>query len=111
MSAICRCEEPRAPAEQFDARSVGQDATDGRFAEVEIWRCRDCGRPWLRYAVEYEAFTASGRWARGLIQEADAETLTADRAAGHIDRLPWYIRGGSLFGGEASRASGPMRWN
>ncbi len=44
-------------------RDVGVDETEGKFADVSVRRCDRCGRLWLCYFVEYEAFTASGRWA------------------------------------------------
>lgn len=106
----CACEQGSAPFTQFDSRSVGCDETDGRYADVTLYRCRTCARIWLRYMVEYEAFSRSGRWARGLISEAAAEDMTPERAVDHLNGLDWYLYGGSYFDGIVGRRSGPMRW-
>ena len=70
-----------------------------------------CQRLWLRYFVEYEAFSRSGRWARGLISEAEAEVIAPEDAPAHLERLPSYLYGGSYFDGQAGVRSGWMRWD
>lgn len=106
----CACEEPTASHTCFESRYVGCDRTNGRFADVTVERCTTCARLWLRYCVEYEGFSRSGRWARGLITQEDAAGITEATAAQYIDALDWHIRGGSHFDG-ASRSSGRMRWD
>jgi hypothetical protein len=106
----CVCEQGGARFTEFESRDVGRDETEGRFADVTLNRCRTCGRTWLRYLVEYEAFSRSGRWARGLISEADANTITSETAVAHLNGLEWYLYGGSYFDGISGRRSGPMRW-
>ena len=106
----CLCERADAWFTQFDARPVGCDETEGRYADVELWRCRTCRRLWLRYLVEYESFGRSGRWARGLISEEVAATMTPERAVDHLNGLGWYLYGGSYFNGVTGRRSGPMPW-
>ena len=106
----CVCEQGSARFNEFDAKAVGCDETEGRFAEVTLNRCRTCNRLWLRYMVEYEAFSRSGRWARGLISEAAAETMTPERAVEHLIGLEWYLYGGSYFDGIVGRRRGHMRW-
>lgn len=106
----CVCEQGSARFNEFETKDVGCDETDGRFADVTLNRCRTCGRTWLRYLVEYEAFSRSGRWARGLISEAAAATMTPEKAVDHLNGLDWYLYGGSYFDGIVGRRSGPMRW-
>ena len=106
----CVCEQGGARFTEFESRDVGCDETEGRFAEVTLNRCRTCGRTWLRYLVEYEAFSRSGRWARGLINDDAAKTITPETAVAHLDGLEWYLYGGSYFDGISGRRSGPMRW-
>jgi hypothetical protein len=106
----CVCEQGGARFTEFECRDVGRDETEGRFADVTLNRCRTCGRTWLRYLVEYEAFSRSGRWARGLISEADANTITPETAVALLNGLEWYLYGGSYFDGISGRRSGPMRW-
>ncbi len=85
------------------------DETEGRFADVAILQCTECGQLWLRYAVEYEAFPRSGRWARGLIDEASAQEMRSEAAADFLAALPGYVFGGSWFG-RVGAGSGPMYW-
>jgi hypothetical protein len=106
----CVCEHGGARFTEFESRDVGCDETEGRFAAVTLNRCRTCGRTWLRYLVEYEAFSRSGRWARGLINDDAAKTITPETAVAHLDGLEWYLYGGSYFDGISGRRSGPMRW-
>ena len=106
----CVCEQGGARFTEFESRDVGRDETEGRFADVTLNLCRTCGRTWLRYLVEYEAFSRSGRWARGLISEADANTISPETAVAHLNGLEWYLYGGSYFDGISGRRSGPMRW-
>ena len=106
----CACEQGSARFTQFDTKPLGCDETEGRFADVTLNRCRACHRLWLRYLVEYEAFSRSGRWARGLISEDAAQAMTPERAVEHLNALEWYLYGGSYFDGIAGRRSGPMRW-
>jgi hypothetical protein len=106
----CVCLDAGAPFNTFETRALGCDETDGRFGQATLDRCRRCGRIWLRYVVEYEAFSRSGRWARGLIREDDVETLTPETALGRLHGLAWYLYGGSYFNGASGRRSGPMPW-
>ena len=107
----CQCSAVDANYHQFLLwRELPCDETDGRFADVRIDACVDCARLWLRYFVEYEAFSKSGRWARGLIEPARAETIRSDEVPSFLAALPRYIRGGSYFS-QPEFAAGPMRWN
>ena len=110
MTGACACEDGSARFDRFEGRAVGVDGAAGRFAEVEIWRCHACGRPWLRYSMEQEAFSRSGRWTRGLISEDQAAAVTAQSAEAILAGLPWRLEGGSYFNGVASRRSGPLVW-
>lgn len=111
MTGSCACEDGSARFDQFEARPVGRDETSGLFAEVEIWRCRTCGRPWLRYSMEQEAFSRSGRWTRGLVTDAEADAVTAGTAGDVLGRLAWRLEGGSYHSGQVSRLSGRLNWS
>ncbi|HKJ88261.1 MAG TPA: hypothetical protein VKA48_07115, partial [Gammaproteobacteria bacterium] len=65
----CQCFNPQALYHVFDSQSIGVDETHGRFGSVELKTCKTCNRKWLRYHVEYGAFSRSGRWYRGLVPE------------------------------------------
>jgi hypothetical protein len=104
----CACLEtgPRYP--DVDRHHVGVDETEGRFADVTIERCTRCGQRWLRYQLEYEAFTKSGRWAEAPITEEEATTMTPVAAAGYLDAAAWHIYGGSFWGHAGKRGSGRL---
>lgn len=101
----CECCDPEARYDAFDHGEVHRDANDG---EVTILICRKCGVAWLRYFLEFEAFSRSGRWYRGLLPEAFKRLVRNPQAAvPYLASLPWYFRGGSYFGGAAAKSSGP----
>ena len=107
--ADCACTRPQGRAELKPWRDLDWDTTDGRFADVTILECQNCGRLWLRYFVEYEAFSRSGRWAMGEIDPETAMIIRPEEASQYLAGLPYYIRGGSYFG-KVEIASGYMRW-
>jgi hypothetical protein len=80
-----------------------------RSGDVMIVRCDVCGTLWLWYHVEYEGFTGSGRWFRGLIDEERAGAIQPEEAITYLCSLDWYLRGGSIYDGEISRDHGPVQ--
>lgn len=111
VSTGCACQQSDARYTQFETREVGWDETNGRYGLVTLKRCRSCRRLWLHYHVEYEAFSGSGRWARGLIRADVAEAITPEAAVPYLHGLEWYLYGGSYFDGVSGRRSGPMIWD
>ena len=105
----CDCTELGPPPGTFDESTLGVDETNGRFADVSTRTCRKCGRRWLHYAVEYEAFSGSGRWYIGLLPEEMGTTrIKPENAAAVLEHLPWHIYGGSYFGTPGRRGTGPL---
>ena len=111
MTADCGCLElgPRHP-DIIRERDVGRDETDGRFADVDVIRCARCRRLWLRYLVEYEAFSRSGRWVEALIDEGAAATMTPEAAPEFIHAAEWHVFGGSYHGHARKRGKGRRHW-
>ena len=107
MSA-CRCETPPFDYRDFQSTPVGIDETNGRFAEVSIETCRHCGTKWLRYLVEYEAFSESGRWYRGRLTAEMEQALTPERAVAMLESLTWHFYGGSYFRTTGQKGVGPL---
>jgi hypothetical protein len=105
----CLSEGPRRP-DVIDERYIGRDDTGGRFADVSLLRCSRCRRLWLRYAVEYEAYSRSGRWAAAPIDQTAAVTMTPEVAAPFLDRAELCIVGGSYYGHPGRRGRGPFHW-
>lgn len=104
----CICLEPPFHSANFDSSSVGIDETNGRFAEVSLETCKQCGRRWLRYFVEYEAFPHSGRWYRGLIADEMVEKVTPETAMTILANVEWRFCGGSYFNSTGHRHVGPL---
>jgi hypothetical protein len=102
----CSCLTAPLPYDHYaQVRFVGVDEAEGRFGEVSVWRCKRCGRHWLRYLLEYEHLPESGRYFMGLITPEAAEALKPDAAIRHLDSLEWHLYGGSYFRGQG-RAAG-----
>lgn len=104
----CRCTTPPFHYLDYDTVSLGVDMTNSRYGEVTVETCRACGSKWLRYFVEYEAFSQSGRWFRGPVTHEMLESLTPERAPELLESLPWYFYGGSYFRTLGRRGSGPF---
>ena len=96
---LCKClNEPMLFDQYNKVRHLGVDETHGRFGDVELRQCKQCGHHWLHYSVEYEAFTGSGRYFMGLITLEVADTLSSDKAVEYLNTLDWHLYGGSYFG-------------
>jgi hypothetical protein len=92
----------------YDAVSLGVDMTEGRYGEVTVETCKACGAKWLRYFVEWEWFSESGRWYRGLVTHEMLESLKPEQAPELLASLPWYFYGGSYFRTLGREGSGPL---
>ena len=100
----CACvDDPQGRLDEI--RELGMDRL---FAEVSLWRCRACGRHWLRYYYVQEAFSRSGRWYLGVISEDQAARMTAETAKDDFASMPSYHYGGSYFDGTTGRTTGPI---
>jgi hypothetical protein len=108
MTGKCDCEHAHADGARASATDLGVDLRNGRSGQVTLHRCHGCGAPWLHYAVEYEAFSQSGRWFCGRLDEAAVDSVSAANAIGALAALEWYWAGGSYFDGEVGKSSGPV---
>jgi len=84
----CECYD-RLPAGST-YQEVGVDETEGRYGDVSVTTCSVCGRRWLSYFVEYEAFTASQRWIRGVLP-ASQMVPPPKNAVPIFNTMPWYF--------------------
>ncbi len=103
----CACDDPQARYTVFDAEFVGTEPE--HYGEVSLLTCRQCQRVWLRFQLEYEAFTASGRFYRGLISRKAAQQVTPENAVAILESLEWCIYGGSYFGHAGKRFEGSIK--
>lgn len=104
----CRCMTPPFNYNDFEIEFIGVDKTNGRFGEVSVEKCKTCGLKWLRYYVEYAAFTQSGRWYRGLASEKLLSSLNPEGAVEALASLPWHFYGGSYFRTTGRKGVGPI---
>lgn len=107
-AAECRCVTPPLDHRDFDRRPLGVDEAGGRYADVAIERCKRCGREWLTYHYEIEAFPHSGRWYRGVVTPEQEARITPANALAVLAELPWHLYGGSDFGTTGQRRDAPL---
>jgi hypothetical protein len=105
----CRCFKPPLLHSDFSSEYLGVDATNGRFADVSIETCIHCGRRWLKYAVEFEAFSRSGRWYRGVVTDQELKGMTPGKAVACLEGLDWFIFGGSYFSSSGMFGKGKLQ--
>jgi hypothetical protein len=104
----CQCVADMPVLRTQTVRNVGVDETKGRFADVTVEKCLSCGRLWLRYFVEYEGFSQSGRWYMGVISEEVAGSVVPETALGVLEGLEWHVYGGSYFKTAGRRGTGRL---
>lgn len=100
----CRCHRPPFPSTDYEEHPVGEDRTEGRFADVTLLTCRGCGQLWLHYAYSIEGITASGRWYRAAISRDEALAIRPEQALAVIQGQPQHYVGGSYY-----KTSGRLR--
>lgn len=108
--AECGCLTPPLYKANFkEKRLSGHDETNNRFGEVSIETCKECGNKWLHYFVEYEAFSKSGRWYRGVITDEVSKSVTPQNSVAILEGLDWWVRGGSYFNGIIRKGRGHLK--
>ncbi len=105
----CRCFTPPFSYTDYVSEPIGIDMTNQRCGEVSLETCKHCGTKWLKYLVEYEAFTASGRWFRGLITDVQLATFDPQNAVPFLEQMPWHFVGGSYYSSRGQRSTGAIR--
>jgi len=105
--AACACLELVYVPWESEDKYLG---TDEYYAEISLQTCKRCGRIWLRYFYENEAFTKSGRWYRGLVPDDQVESVSAEGAREFLGKLEWYLCGGSFYGKVFKTSGVPSVW-
>lgn len=103
----CACLELAFVKWESEVKYLGMDQ---HYAEISLRTCKSCGRIWLRYFYENEAFTASGRWYRGLVPPDQVDSVTAETAKDYLGKLDWYLCGGSFYGKVFKTSGAPSVW-
>jgi hypothetical protein len=107
--AKCKCFIPPLHYTDYQISYMGVDETNGRFAEVTLQTCIHCGIKWLNYLVEFEAFTKSGRWYRGVIPENELKNIQPGKVVAYFEGLDWFIFGGSYFSSTGMYGKGKVQ--
>lgn len=106
--APCRCHCPPFHFADYITIENGEDKTNGRYGEVTVQTCKLCGTHWLRYFVEYEHRSGSGRWYRGVIEAHLIDKIRPEDAVRHLESLPTYFYGGNYFGSTGREGRGQV---
>ena len=106
---VCRCMTPPFDFKDYDCELLGIDETNARFGQVSVQTCQACGRKWVHYFVEYEAFSNSGRWYRGPVTPEMQLSLRPESAVALLESLAWYFDGGSYFETTGRQGSGQVQ--
>lgn len=103
----CVCETPPLLYLNYISCCIGVDKTNG-YADVDIMQCIHCKRKWLKYLVEFEHISKSGRWYKGIVHEKDLYQITPENSIKYIEELDWYLYGGSYFSSSGMIGSGKI---
>ncbi|MCP3922048.1 MAG: hypothetical protein GY714_05610 [Desulfobacterales bacterium] len=104
----CVCMKPPFDYKDFKTNFIGIDETNGRFGEVSVELCKLCHSKWLRYYVEFEYISKSGRWFKGQISDDIFAKITPETAVETLNDLPWHFCGGSYFNSNGKKGIGTI---
>ncbi|MDH6254050.1 hypothetical protein M2347_003777 [Chryseobacterium sp. H1D6B] len=104
----CACEKPTSSYTEYRRSELGIDHTSGRNGEVTIQQCKLCQRIWIHYFAEFEHYSTSGRWYKGVVAKKDLSGITPENAIEHLESLEWYVYGGSFFESEGTFGEGKV---
>jgi len=105
----CKCFIPPLLNTEFEVSFWGVDNSNGRFAEISLEICIYCGTKWLNYLIEYEAFSKSGRWYRGVVSDNKLKEITPENVVTYFEGLDWFIFGGSYFSSTGMYGKGKVQ--
>jgi hypothetical protein len=91
-----------------DLKILRELGLDDHHAEVSILVCQNCGRQWLKYFYEVEAFARSGRWYLGTLSVNQSSIVTLENAKHVLEELDWFYYGGSYFDGRSGKTHGEI---
>lgn len=105
----CKCMTPPLHYQDVEQDAAGDLFQEDRWGgEITVERCKSCGTKWIRYFIEYPAFTSSGRWCRAPVTDEVLRNLSADEVLAYIVNQPLYLYGGSFFGSSGKVGTRPV---
>jgi hypothetical protein len=94
---VCECFEPAKGPVSPEVLYSGVDTTNSNYGEVTLSRCQRCATVWLRFFIEYESFSRSGRWYRAPIPAERVSGVAAEHAISLLNSLSPRFAGGSYY--------------
>lgn len=105
----CSCYIAESRYSDLTTTHIGVDERYGRYADITLLTCKFCGTKWVQYQAEFESFSYSGRWYRGIINESNIKKLKPNNAVEYLETLDWYIFGGSHFSSTGMYGKGKVQ--
>ena len=102
----CKCETPPFYYADFHSAELG---VGSHYADVTIQTCKKCGKKWLKFLIEEEHYTKSGRWWRAPVEPEKLSSITAENAKQFIESLDWCFVGGSYYDGKIQIEKRPIK--
>ncbi len=99
----CLCETPPFNYQNYTELYGGYDKQHGH---VEVSQCKHCGTRWLKYLIEEEWITKSGRWWK---VKLDLPKIETEDARQYIEQQTSGFFGGSFFDHAGKAIEGEIR--
>ncbi len=93
----CECFEAAGGPVNPEIIFSGVDTTNSNYGDVTLSKCTRCSTVWLRFFIEYESFSRSGRWYRAPIPPERLSEVTAESAISVLNSLEPRFAGGSYY--------------
>ena len=108
LQCDCDCMEEHCRVGAFEVSEVWAGREQDLAVRIDLWRCMECHRYWLRYSQMDEISPSYGKWYRGAIEAAEAVDLTEGDARGLLASVPWHFYGGPYYRTSGEFANGPI---
>jgi hypothetical protein len=104
----CDCMEEHCRVGAFEVSEVWSGRDQQLAMRIDLWRCMECHRYWLRYSQIDESNPTCGKWYRGAIEPSEATDLTEEGARALLVAMPWHFYGGPYYRTSGEFANGPI---
>lgn len=104
----CDCMEEHCRVGAFEVTEVWSGREQQIAMRIDLWRCMECHRYWLRYCQIDESNPTCGKWYRGAIEPEQAVELTEADARMLLADMPWHFYGGPYYRTSGEFANGPI---
>jgi hypothetical protein len=101
----CHCETPPFNYQNYTELYGGYDKKHGH---ISVSECKKCKTRWLKYLIEEEWQTSSGRWWRVKL-DTSSISIEIEDARQFIEQQTEGFFGGSFFGHAGKALKGKIR--